>query len=182
MRAFIAIPVPDETAAALVRLQAALPHGRPVPEDNLHLTLAFLGDVPEPVLADLDDALAVLAWIAPEVRFSGLDSFTEAERGTVFAAVERTEALVGLQAKLETLARGLGSDLPRRRFRPHVTLTRGKRRPSGLARDRLATQMGMHMEIPGFLAEEIVLYQSILMPSGARHTALASYPAVGRSA
>ena len=102
MRAFLALDIPEDTAAALTRLQSALPFGRPVPEDNLHLTLAFLEAAPVAALEDLHELLSALRAAPVEVRFTELDSFTETERGLVFAAVERTDALQALHGNPES--------------------------------------------------------------------------------
>jgi len=179
MRAFVAIDIPEATAAALTRLQSAIPFGRPVPEDNLHLTLAFLDDAPEPALEDLHEMLTGLRAPPVEIRFTGLDSFTETERGLIFAAVERTEALQALHDRIASLCRSAGLDLPRRRFRPHVTLMRANRRPDGTARDRLAASLGPRPDLPGFTAKALTLYQSTLAPRGALHDPLAGYPLRG---
>jgi 2'-5' RNA ligase len=176
MRAFIAVPIPEEPVAQLARLQAAIPFGRPVPEENLHLTLAFLGDAPEPALADLNDLLQAMRAPAVEIRFSALDTFTAAERGLVFVAVVRTAPLQALHDRLATLCRTAGLDLPRRRFRPHVTLKRANRPPRGVARDRLAATLGPVPDLPSFTAREVTLFRSSLTPGGAVHEPLASYP------
>ncbi|WP_025311723.1 RNA 2',3'-cyclic phosphodiesterase [Roseicyclus elongatus] len=176
MRAFLALPLPPDTATALLRLQEGFSFGKPVPEENLHLTLAFLGDVSETELADIDMALGGLGWPSFDVAFEGLDSFTEMDRGLIFAAVRHSDALDGLQAKITRLVRAAGIALPRRRFRPHVTLIRANRRPRGMDRDRIAAQLGARAEMPGFRAEAVVLYGSTLTPGGAIHEALARYP------
>ena len=179
MRAFLAIPIPEDVAGALIRLQSALPYGRPVPEENLHLTLAFLEDAPEAALEDLHEMMSGLRVGSVEIRFTGLDSFTEGARGLVFATVERSAALQALHDRIAGLCRAAGLDLPRRRFRPHVTLTRANRRPDGTARDRLAASLGPVPGLPGFTARAVTLYQSSLTPRGALHEALASYPLTG---
>lgn len=179
MRAFLAIPMPEDVAGALIRLQSTIPFGRPVPEDNLHLTLAFLEDAPGQALEDLHDLLSALCAPAVDIRFTGLDSFTEGERGLVFAAVDRTDALQSLHDRVAGLCRSTGLDLPRRRFRPHVTLTRANRRPDGMARDRLASSLGPVPSLPGFTARAVTLYQSSLTPRGAIHDPLAVYPLTG---
>lgn len=179
MRAFLAIPIPDETTEALVRLQSAIPFGKPVPEENLHLTLAFLDDAPEAALEDLHEMLEALRAAPVEIRFTELDSFTELERGLVFAAVERTDALQALHDRVAALCRSAGLDLPRRRFRPHVTLMRANRKPAGPARDRLAAMLGPLPDVPGFTARALTLYHSSLTPRGAVHDPLASYPLSG---
>ncbi len=176
MRAFLAVPIPEPSLTALVRLQGTLPFGRPVPEGNLHLTLAFLGQVGAEVLETLDDLISTARLPGAEVVFGGLGTFAEMERGLVFAEVRPDPALEALQAKVAQLARGAGADLPRRRFRPHVTLMRSNRQPKGPARDRLATALGQSCDIPSFHADQMNLYRSDLTPDGARHEVLAEYP------
>ncbi|MFW5642021.1 MAG: RNA 2',3'-cyclic phosphodiesterase [Roseicyclus sp.] len=176
MRAFLALPVPEPALTALVVVQAGLPIGRAVPEENLHLTLVFLGEVSETALADLGEILSTTPLPQAELPFAGLGTFAEIERGLIFAAVEPAPALVALQAKAARAARAAGLDLPRRRFRPHVTLTRANRQPKGPARDRMAAALGTQVDIPAVTATEVVLYRSILAPGGARHDALAHYP------
>jgi 2'-5' RNA ligase len=176
MRAFLAIPMPEETAAAMVAAQARLPTGRPVPEENLHLTLAFLGEAGAEVLSAVDEDLGAARLPVAEVRFGGLDTFAEMERGLVFVTVLADEGLTALQSKVERVARMAGADLPRRRFRPHVTLARSNRQPKGPARDRMAAALGLAVTIPGFTATEVVLYRSTLGPGGALHEPLESYP------
>lgn len=176
MRAFLALPIPETTAAALVAAQELIPVGRPVPEDNLHLTLAFLGDVSDAVLADLHDVLSVTTLPTAQVSFGGLGTFGEIDRGLVFAEVLADKRLSALHAKVAQASRMAGADLPRRRFRPHVTLARTNRQPTGSARDRLAASLGARIDIPGFEATELVLFQSTLGSGGARHDPLASYP------
>lgn len=176
MRAFVALPIPEATVAALIHLQSTLPTGRHVPEDNLHITLAYLGETSEDVLDTLHDFLQSARLPAPEVSFQDLGTFAEMERGLTFAAIATSDTLTALQAKVAQLARQAGADLPRRRFRPHVTLTRANRQPVGPARDRLAVAMGTPIDVPGFTAHALNLYHSTLTPVGARHDILASYP------
>jgi 2'-5' RNA ligase len=176
MRAFLALPIAEDTVAALLAVQARIPFGRHVPEDNLHLTLAFLGDVSDAVLEAIDDLLSATPLPAAPVRFAGLGTFGEMERGLVFAEVRADPALAALQSKVAHLARMAGAELPRRRFRPHVTLTRANRQPTGPARDRMAAALGLSVDIPGFDATELVLFQSTLGSGGARHDPLERYP------
>ena len=52
MRAFIALPVSGAALDGIARLQQHLPEGRPLPEENLHLTLAFLDEQQDDHLAE----------------------------------------------------------------------------------------------------------------------------------
>ena len=166
MRAFLALPVPEDTAAALVRLQSDLRSGRPVPEENLHLTLAFLGDVGDQALHELHLGLVSALFRTAPVRFTGLAGFPARDGQLIVAEVAPDPALVTLQGQITRIARAAGLELPRRRFRPHVTLMRGARR--GL--------VGGRPELPAYLADRLVLYRSTLRPDGARHDEIESYP------
>ncbi len=176
MRSFVALPMDDGAVAALTTAQAHLPFGKPVPEDNLHLTLAYLGEVSEAVLETLHDLLDGARLPAPDISFGALGTFAEMERGLVFAEVRPTNALTTLQSRVAQMARQAGAELPRRRFRPHVTLMRANRQPHGPARDRLATALGIPCAIPGFTARRMGLYHSTLTPHGAVHEIMADYP------
>ncbi|MEX3016952.1 RNA 2',3'-cyclic phosphodiesterase [Gymnodinialimonas hymeniacidonis] len=176
MRSFVALPMEEVAVARLIEAQADLPFGKPVPEENLHLTLAYLGEVSETVLETLHDLLGSARLPAPEITFGALGTFAEMERGLVFAEVHPNEALTALHAKVAQCARQAGADLPRRRFRPHVTLMRANRQPVGPARDRLAAVIGQPCAIPSYTARRMCLYQSTLTPHGAVHEVLADYP------
>ena len=177
MRSFVAIPIDEEeTLSALIAAQAPIPFGKPVPEENLHLTLAYLGDVAEDVLEQLHDHLSATRLPAPTITFGALGTFAEMEHGLVFAEVQPNDDLITLQSKVAQAARQAGADLHRRRFRPHVTLVRANKQPKGPARDRLAHAIGQSCAIPGFQARRVCLYQSTLTPHGAVHDIMADYP------
>ena len=128
MRAFVGLPLPDKIISALERVQAELSIGRAVAPENLHLTLAFLDEQPEMVLAALHDELALIAGPQPRIRIAGLDALGGAKARLVFAAVAPDPALVSLRKRVRIAARAVGVNLPRERFRPHVTLARFRQR------------------------------------------------------
>lgn len=171
MRAFIAIPMPAPTTDALVRLQNGLDHGRPVPEENLHLTLTFLDEVSDATLDELHGDLSRLTAPAPDVQFTGLAVYPATRQSLIVAEVAAAPALTHLAKRVASLARGMGITLPRRRFRPHVTLTRGRSAPPPLPQ--------VLTPVPGFTASKICLYSSTLSPHGARHDVLDCYPLGG---
>lgn len=176
MRAFLALPMPGRVLDTLIALQGQIGGpGRAVPEDNLHLTIAFLGDTDERGLADLNDLLASTPLPVTSIRFGALGTFAEMERGLLFVSVEADAALMALHGKVQRVARMAGITLPRRRFRPHVTLFRSNRQPKGPERDRLARALSHPVQVPDFEAHQLVLFRSTLGPGGARHDAMASY-------
>ncbi|WP_209507307.1 MULTISPECIES: 2'-5' RNA ligase family protein [unclassified Ruegeria] len=66
MRSFVAISLSGEAKEDFARAQRVLTVGRPVLEDNLHLTLVFLDDQPEEILEALHEELLALS--APSFR------------------------------------------------------------------------------------------------------------------
>ncbi|WP_170404930.1 RNA 2',3'-cyclic phosphodiesterase [Ruegeria arenilitoris] len=169
MRSFIAISLSDDVKAAIAPLQRALPVGRLVSSDNMHLTLAFLDDQTEETLEELHEELLKLSAPPFGITFSGIESF-----GQVLAVVaEDCPALVALHQKIQTAMRRAEIVLPRRRFRPHVTIARfkpGQREAVQLVQHPCTMSALPKMQVTGF-----TLYQSTLRPEGARHEALAHY-------
>ena len=136
IRAFAALALPEPVRFDLMLVQQGLPVPRPVPPENLHLTLVFLGEVAEPRLDDVDLAFRQLRAPGFELALAGLGLFGGSRPRVVYVGARDSPALRHLQAKVETAARGAGLDLPARRFVPHVTLARLPERLAGLGRLR----------------------------------------------
>ena len=135
-RLFLALwPTPAERSALLEAVSAsvAASAGRPVPAPNLHVTLAFLGAVPEARITELA-ALAAEFGAAgapsPVLRFTRLEHW---RRPQLLAA--RTDVEPGAAAQLaadlkrSTAAAGFFPDL--KPFRAHVTVARQVAVPGG---------------------------------------------------
>ncbi|MDQ2091871.1 RNA 2',3'-cyclic phosphodiesterase [Marimonas arenosa] len=173
MRAFIAVDLPEALRAALEQGQEGLP-GRPVPSENLHLTLAFLGEVAEPVLHDVHEGLSGLRLTAPELRVSELDVFGGRRPNLCFAAVAMVPDLEAAQRAVVRVCRAAGVDLRRERFRPHVTLARFGRELGRREAERLAAKLGV-VHLPPERAESFSLCRSDLRPEGPVYSMLAQY-------
>lgn len=134
IRSFIAIPLSPEVQRSAKRLMRDLRQEKDgikwVPEDNLHLTLKFLGevidrDVPAVCLAIRN----VCQHIDPFVlEFAGAGGFPTSDRPRVIWAgiVNGSEPLVALVSALETELAKLGFKPEPRDYRPHLTLGRVK--------------------------------------------------------
>ena len=177
MRAFVAIDIDDAMLDRLEEMQLGLP-GRIVPRENLHLTLAFLGEIGETLLREVHQGLAALQLNAPELRVTELDVFGGKKPKLAFAGVAMTPALEAVQRAVMHVCREAGVDLRRERFRPHVTLSRFGREIGPRDAEILAGRLGigtMPVGMSGARATGFSLYRSELRPEGPRYERLASY-------
>ncbi|QYK43224.1 MAG: RNA 2',3'-cyclic phosphodiesterase [Paracoccaceae bacterium] len=176
IRAFLALSPPDDVRARLQVLQYMLPMPRRVEREDLHLTLAFLGEVSDAVLVAVDDGMVALRMAPFAIMLSGVDVIGGAAARGAHATVAPSEPLSRLQAKVERIARQAGVPIEARRFLPHVTLGRFAP-PAPLDRVRLERAI---LAEAGFQAgpwqvEEVTLYRSWLGTKGPHYQALASY-------
>lgn len=133
VRSFIALPVPEPVAAALgddaARLASQDKDGRVrwVGEDNYHVTLAFLGDIDEPLLDELAIELEndLAGFGAVDIRVESVALFPFGKRPRLIAAmIEPSEQLLALHKLAVRAVRRFAIPLEKRRFYPHVTLGR----------------------------------------------------------
>ncbi len=119
----------DKRAIDSWRSRMATAEGRPVPAGNFHVTLAFLGEIPERQLERLGDAVDRLD--LPEADELCLDRVGYWPRPGIFwvGPGAPPAPLSTLAGQLARIAQGLGARRDRRPFVPHVTLYRDCRQP-----------------------------------------------------
>jgi len=178
MRCFLGLALPDPVLDLLERLQEDIPVGRLVPCENLHITLSFLDEQPEARLEALHQELLGLEAAPLRLELRGLGVMGGKSPRVLSAEVTANAALTALHRHLRAMAQTCGMALPRARFRPHVTLARfGQRLQPG--QQQKIHQLLQHFggfTTPVFTVQQITLYQSTLLPEGARYEALAQYP------
>jgi RNA 2',3'-cyclic 3'-phosphodiesterase len=176
IRAFAALSLPEALRFDLMLVQSGLPLPRPEAMENLHLTLVFLGEIPETTLADVDAAFAQLKAPAFDLTLAGLDMFGGAKARSVHAEVAESAALRHLQAKVETAVRGAGVAVRGRRYAPHVTLGRlPERFPDRPRLEAAVAARGSYRSAPVRI-EDFRLFRSWLTPGGSIYDELAVYP------
>lgn len=178
IRTFVGLPIPQPLVLPLTGAQAGLPAGRPVPPESLHLTLAFVGEHPSPVIEDLHFALDEIDGPRPALALDGLGVFGAPRPRTLYAAVVPDTALNGLRKRVAQAVRSVGIDLPRARFVPHVTLARFGRGlgPDEAMRLDLYLTQRMGLTAGPEPAPAFTLFRSRLGSEGAHYEALADYP------
>jgi 2'-5' RNA ligase len=128
LRLFVGLGLPDALCDELSAMAGGVPGARWVPEENYHLTLRFIGEVPKWQAQEVDEALAAIRAPGFELTLRGVGTFGKNGRmAALWVGVEKTEGLLFLQAKVETALQRIGLEPERRRFAPHVTLARIER-------------------------------------------------------
>ena len=180
MRLFVALEIPStvrEHLAELVNaLRAVSPQTRCVRPENLHVTLKFIGEVPETQLASIRTALAqVRSDRAVTLDFGGLGFFPNERHPRVFwAGIEASPNLKTLAADIEKATETLSIAREQRPFSPHLTLARFEppRLPDQL---RTAIQENAGREFGSLRTHQFHLIESKLKPSGAEYTTVESF-------
>lgn len=169
IRLFVAIDIPEQVKPFIAGLGTSLPGGRPVPEDQLHLTLKFIGEVDSALLHDIKDALHSVDHRQFNLRLQGVGHFPP--RGmpkVIWAGLEETAEIISLRNKVEKQLAEIGIERERRKFSPHLTLCRLRNTPLKRV-TRFLTENAL-LATPEFAVTEFHLYSSILTPKGAVHT------------
>ncbi|MFP5512858.1 MAG: RNA 2',3'-cyclic phosphodiesterase [Alphaproteobacteria bacterium] len=178
LRLFVALDLTDEVRQRLAALAGGVPGARWTEPENLHLTLRFIGEVPEDQAMDIDAALAEVRAPAFPLILDGVGVYGSARRARVlWAGVERSEALAHLQAKVESALVRCGLAAEERKFSPHVTLARLKDAPADRI-GRFLSDRGLFRAGP-MPVDQITLYRSHLGNGGAVYEALRDYPLTG---
>jgi 2'-5' RNA ligase len=180
LRAFFAIaldPSARRAASALVRALRDRSGGeqvRWVREENLHVTLRFLGNVEADrigtLLARVGEQTAPLAPF--EIRFGAVHAFPSPRKPRVVAVELLPET--SLQTLASAVERGVvaaGLPAEERAFRAHLTL--GRVRPRKKAPDVTGPDT---VDADPVSVTEVVLLESELHSSGAKYTPLGSAP------
>lgn len=171
-RIFIAIKTEPEAALQriYVSLRSALGNEKIawVNPDNIHLTLAFLGDIDE-------DRIKVAGIVLKQkctgfgefiIRLSGTGVFRNmADPRVLWIGIENTDRLIELNNKITNGLKDTGFKIEDRIFNPHITIGRIKFIKNS---ETLKSATGRYhnkfiQEVP---VREVILYESILKPTG----------------
>lgn len=180
MRAFLGLEIPPHIGAQLALQSHKLPVARKQPPENYHLTLVFLGEQPFDVLEELDLAMQKFRAPAPTLQLAGLGLFGGAKPHNLHAGVAPDATLTQLQKRLETLARGFGIDIPRRKFTPHVTLAYLRPADVELSELEMAVARGTGFASDPFTPESLAMFRVHHGKHGNRYDVVADYPLSNR--
>jgi len=190
IRSFLAVNLELDTVRAIAEQQRVLRERcdeagakvRWIPPPNMHVTIRFLGQVTEPMVQSLKDALeTVTRRHGPfDALARGLGAFPDAARAKVlWVGVEADGYLERLYDDVSSCLDETGFRAEKRPFRSHLTIGRVKQAGSG---DALAECLaaGAEQEFGGSTIRDLICYRSDLQPHGADYRVMWRLPLTGR--
>ena len=173
-RLFVAIRPPSDIRDLLLDLMEGVRGARWQDEEQLHLTLRFIGEVDRHQAQDLVAALGTVRHPRFQLALNGVGTFER--RGqpvTLWAGVTPHDQLKALHKKVDQAIVRAGLEPDRRAYSPHITLARLKRDTGSIG--ELMAGAGRISSDP-FAVDAFCLYESELTPAGAVYTVVERYP------
>jgi len=182
MRCFVAVELSPALREPLLRLLRDLPRLSEVrwcTEDQLHVTLKFLGEVADVQLPAVSEVLksAAVAVEPFSIQLGGLGGFPSPRSPRVVwcGLADPTRGCARWVERADPRLGELGFPREERAFTPHITLGRSKSRGGSAALGRVLegamTPPAVEMQVT-----DVVLFESRLGPQGAQYYPLMKVP------
>jgi len=139
--------------------------------ENLHVTVKFLGDVIDPEIPEIIEAMKPATENVPafELTLRAIRYFPNPRRVRVVTVVtDEPDAVMRLHQQLDDACDAIGFRREGRKYHPHITLGRCKKSPRVCPRPEEIDVPAVTMPV-----QRVVLYQSVLEPTGVRYVELA---------
>lgn len=172
-RLFVAIRPPELIRDLLIDAMDDSPELRWVSDDNLHLTLRFIGEVERPQAEDIAAQLDRIRFPAFDLKVAGVGQFAHRNGGALWAAVEPQSDVAALASKVERACSAAGLEPERRAFHPHITIARWNRGSRSAVDGFLERNRGLASD--PFTVDRFTLFESRLSRHGAHYDAVADY-------
>jgi 2'-5' RNA ligase len=173
-RLFVAIRPPSPVRALLLGAMQSVRGARWQDEDQLHLTLRFIGEVDRHRAEDVAAALGALHHPRFEIALNGVGTFDRRGQPThLWAGVAPHDPLKALHNKIDQACARAGIAPDRRAYLPHITLARLGSGAGPL--DPALAALGGLGSAP-FMVDAFRLYESDLTPDGALYSTIELYP------
>ena len=179
-RLFIAIPIPERIKKSILSLRANIPGARWMDDDQLHVTLKFIGEVEGHVADSVKNTLRGVRYNPFEMQFQGMGVFPAGGRGyrssprVLWTGIGDPGHVSVLRNRIESILSEAGIPRERRKFSPHLTVARLRNPPLQSVKNFLTEYDSF---VSGkFTVERFILYSSTLKRSGAVYSIVADYP------
>ena len=185
LRCFIAIEIPETVKRSIAYISDSLKKSgadvKWIADENIHITLQFLGETEESLIPEIKEALYKI--LAPYslfyIKIGDVGCFPSARRPRIiWVGIEDSQSLINLYKNIASEMVKFGYQKEERGFTPHLTIGRVKsNRNMGELLKRL--EEFTVTDFPAFEVQNIRLMKSELKPSGAKHYCLAEIPIGG---
>jgi 2'-5' RNA ligase len=173
-RLFVAIRPPENIRDLLIDAMDDSPALRWVGDEQLHLTLRFIGEVERPVANDIAASLNHIRSPSFDLAVVGVGKFERRNGGALWAGVHPREPVAALAAKIERAIQQAGLEAEHRSFMPHITLARWGRRDAEAVDAFLRRNSNLRSE--SFRIDRFILFESRLSRHGAHYEEIAAFP------
>ncbi len=171
MRLFVAVRPPAEVRDALLDAMGGIAAARWQDDDQLHLTLRFIGEVDRHLANDVATSLAAVRHPPIAARLGAIGSFASRGRPhAVWIGVEPAAALTALHHKVDAALARAGVSPDTRAFVPHITLARLGRDAGPLGGFLARPAPAAAFDVTGF-----ALFESVLTRAAAAYHPLANF-------
>ncbi|MHA3841708.1 RNA 2',3'-cyclic phosphodiesterase [Sphingomonas aestuarii] len=173
-RLFVGIRPPASVRAPLLGTMSGVEGVRWQDDEQLHITLRYIGDVERPVAEDIAAMLGQVRGASFDLSIDGVGRFDRGSRHptALWAGVRPHDAIRDLHQKIDRAIVRVGLEPERRAYLPHITLARTGGR-GAVVEPWLATHAGLVSE--AFEVAHFLLFESHLGREGARYEAIARY-------
>ena len=168
-RLFLALRPPGPIRDLLAATMHGVAGVRWQDDDQLHLTVRYIGEVDGRTAEDVAVALGGIDVPAVTARIAGVGAFANA----LWAGVAPAEPLAALHRKADRALAAAGLEPERRAYRPHVTLGRMPRSMAGSVEVRSWQVRHAALASDPISLDRLVLYESRLGREGASYEAVA---------
>lgn len=193
MRLFVALDIDREIRERIAKFMSDVrglaPSVRWVKPESLHVTLKFIGERPDPMVKDIENAMHGVFVVPFQLSFRSGGFFPNEKSARVFwIGIQADASLAELAAQIERSLVPLGVEPEKRAFSPHLTLARagngsgapGRQKGDRPNRSFSALQAKLStIPSPDFgtmNAAEFFLYRSQLSSRGAQYMKIARFP------
>ncbi|MFC4348817.1 RNA 2',3'-cyclic phosphodiesterase [Kordiimonas lipolytica] len=169
VRLFVGLEIPENVRSALDEARGGVECAHWQRDDQLHLTLAFIGDVPKRTMHEIESELSRIIVTPFELDLRGVGLFGKPKQPkNLWAGVSDRKPLVHLHEKICFALESVGVDVERRKYKPHVTLARFRRG----AQARIGDWLTEHeiLRTPAWTVDHFTLFSSQLTCEGSFYT------------
>jgi len=183
IRCFVAIEIPDDLKIRIddyiFSLKQISPKIKWIKAKNLHITLKFLGEIPEKTLIQLQNKLSTVSEVTEpfEMSVQGAGFFPNKNKPRVVwlgLQNDNNNSIFKLHEWIDKKIESLGFEREKRRFSPHLTLGRIKFPDNHSELAEYINQNEFQSSV--FKVNEVVLIKSVLRPTGAEYSQIKNYP------